>query len=100
MSRMLNVDEMMAALYVLHHSRFESFKQSLEALGQEIADTLADTLDIENGRCEWWDGGTLTGFTPKTKEQPLPDVIAEYDTEGDWVPRALGTGRIKDSDDR
>ena len=89
MAKMLTLDEMVTALFDLKHPDYEAFKTLVEDLGNNIAQALAETLNVSAGTCEFWGGGTMVGFAPQTAGQPVPQVLEDLDPEGDWEPRVI-----------
>ncbi len=63
------------------------FQKVLEAIGSQMAATLAHELGIKHGRITH-DCGMVAGpFYPSTKDQKIPEVLLGWDSEDEWEIR-------------
>jgi hypothetical protein len=87
MSRLLNIDEMYDILIILENPRRNEFKERLEAIAEDMAGELRNTLNIASGiaECNGADeGGTMVAFSPLKANDELPTALSGYDKDGDW----------------
>ncbi|MEN5278093.1 hypothetical protein ABE527_14210 [Brucella sp. TWI432] len=87
MSKVLKIDEMLEVLDDIDHPLASDFIGKVEALGNEIAETIAQALDVSFGPATFEGsdfGGTCATFKPKYKGQLCPDAIDTQDMGGEW----------------
>lgn len=91
MSKILTVDEMLAAAEDSGMPELEKYIGMVEAVASSLQKRLAQHLDITHGEATYERdfGGTCGSFYPKTPDQPCPDVIEAGDEGGDWEFRKI-----------
>jgi len=96
MSVTLNLDEMLCAIKEAAPERHFAMQAALEALGSQMALTLANALDcIAHAAVSEIPefGGTCATFHPARPGQACPEALAKYDRGGvpDWESEASTT---------
>jgi hypothetical protein len=92
MARILSVDEMMIAAVESDMPGADILEAELRAFTERLAAALATHLEVEGPTeidffTDSVGGGVLGGFAPFTPDQPIPQVLANFDAIGEWVPR-------------
>lgn len=95
MSKQLNLDEMLIAAARSNMPGLQRHLDRLQQAAQELATELAAHLQVDGPlSCELIaeEGcGLMGGFAPLHAGQPVPDVLADLDTLGEWEPRQAST---------
>ena len=88
MAKLLTLDEIIIALARIDPKTAGGAETVIVAITQELADILAARIGVDAGQATSWDGGIVCSFAPLTDDEPIPDELADFDTEADWEPRA------------
>lgn len=86
MTKQLNTDEMLDVLHAINHPSFSKFRGDVEQIAEEMADAIAESLDVECGSASFEGtsfAGTCVPFWAKAAGQPCPEAMQEFD-EGEW----------------
>lgn len=86
MSRVLDVNELLDLAADAKLPNLSAHVTAMEAATTLLTAAIAEHLGIAHTGANWEPGfGGLCGvFQPKEEGQPLPAVMEEYDTGGDW----------------
>lgn len=86
MTKLLTVDEMLDCARLLDLPERERFQKAIEELGTELAQIIAQRLDVKTGNAnneESAFGGTCAPFMPSRKCQPCPYPLNLFDRD-EW----------------
>lgn len=103
MSKQLTLEELSV---VAHNSGLPKLEQELVAVADAVsafANKVAVHLGVACGEAEILPEGTFCGFSPVRPDQPLPEVMKPFDSEGDWEMTEVhrnGCAMIRDGEVR
>jgi hypothetical protein len=84
MAIVLKTDEMLMALYEIDKKLAASFIHRVTELSTELADVIANHLGISAHGANFDLGEVMAAFCPKAADQPAPDLLTQFDPDGDW----------------
>lgn len=86
MTKLLTVDEMLDCAHLLSLPERERFKRAIEEIGTELAQLLAQRLDVKTGDANNEEsalGGTCAPFMPSHNGQLCPYPLDLFDRD-EW----------------
>lgn len=84
MARVLNLSEIIACLEELESPAADALHKSALVLAETAADLLAGRLGVDHGLADMWDGHLYVAFRPSHEGQEMPEILEDYDTDGEW----------------
>ena len=84
MAVILKTDEMLEALLEIDRKLAASFIHRVTELSTELADVIANHLGISAHGANFDLGEVMAAFYSRTADQPAPELLTQFDPDGDW----------------